>query len=394
MTSDRGYAILILIKNAVPAEEKRVAGTPDSADMDGRMRKMEEIRIERNPAPKQKPDENHLVFGRDFTDHMFVMDWNREKGWYDPRIVPYGPLSLSPACNCLHYGQETFEGMKAYRCPDGTIRLFRPEENFKRLNSSNDRLSMPQLDVDFALKALKTLIELDADWVPHKEGTSLYIRPFVIGTEPSLGAHTSSQYKFIIILSPVGAYYASGLNPVKIYVENEYVRAVRGGMGYAKTGGNYAASMKAQDVAAGEGFSQVLWLDGVERKYIEEVGAMNVFFVLGDEVVTPALQGSILPGITRKSVIELLKSWGMKVSERRLSIDELEDAYREGRFTEMFGSGTAAVISPVGLLRYQDMDMELSDGKIGPLSQKLYDELTGIQWGIKPDPFGWSVKVL
>ncbi len=355
---------------------------------------MEEIRIERTTAPKQKPDENHLVFGHEFTDHMFMMDWNKEQGWHDPRIVPYGPLSLSPACNCLHYGQETFEGMKAYRSPDGSIRLFRPEENFKRLNNSNERLSMPQLDVDFALKALKTLVALDADWVPHKPGTSLYIRPFVIATEPSLGAHTSSQYQFIIILSPVGAYYASGLNPVKIYVEDNYVRAVRGGMGFAKTGGNYAASMKAQDLAEEQGFSQVLWLDGVERKYIEEVGAMNVFFVIGDEVVTPALQGSILPGITRKSVIELLKSWGMKVSERRLSVDELKEAYKDGRFTEMFGSGTAAVISPVGLLRCEGVDMELSDGKIGALSQKLYDELTGIQWGTRPDPFGWSVKVL
>ena len=302
---------------------------------------MEEIRIERTTAPKQKPDEDHLVFGHEFTDHMFMMDWDKENGWHDPRIVPYGPLTLSPASNCLHYGQETFEGMKAYRSPDGSIRLFRPEENFKRLNNSNERLSMPQIDVDFALKALKTLVTLDADWVPHKPGTSLYIRPFVIATEPSLGAHTSTKYQFIIILSPVGAYYASGLNPVKIYVEDKYVRAVRGGMGFAKTGGNYAASMKAQDVAAEEGFSQVLWLDGVERKYIEEVGAMNVFFVIGDEVVTPALQGSILPGITRKSVIELLKSWGMNVSERRLSIDELEEAYRDGRFTEMFGSGTA-----------------------------------------------------
>ena len=343
--------------------------------------------------PKQKPDEDHLVFGHEFTDHMFVMDWNKELGWHDAKIMPYGPLELSPACNCLHYGQETFEGMKAYRAPDDSILLFRPEENFARLNRSNERMCIPLIDEDFALEALKALVELDKDWVPHKPETSLYIRPFVIGTEPSLGAHASAQYKFIIIMSPVGSYYPTGLNPVNIYVETEYVRAVRGGTGFAKTGGNYAASMKAQDVAGEIGFSQVLWLDGVERKYIEEVGAMNVFFVLGDEVVTPALQGSILPGITRKSVIELLKSWGYNVSERRLSIDELTKAYEDGKFTEMFGSGTAAVISPVGLLRYKDVDMKLSGGEIGPLSRKLYDELTAIQRGKQEGPAGWSVKV-
>ena len=354
---------------------------------------MNEIKIIKSQVLKQKPDENSLVFGKYFTDHMFSMDWNKEKGWHDAKIMPYAPLELSPACTCLHYGQETFEGMKAYRNPEGEIYLFRPMENFKRLNNSNDRLCIPKIDEEFALKALTELLKIDKDWVPHNDGTSLYIRPFVIGTEPSLGAHASSEYKFLIIMCPVGAYYATGLNPVSIFVENEYVRAVRGGMGFAKTGGNYAASLKAQDVAAEEGFSQVLWLDGVERKYIEEVGAMNVFFVLGDEVVTPALQGSILPGITRKSVIELLKSWGYKVSERRISIDELIEAYKKGLFTEMFGSGTAAVISPVGLLRYDNIDMELSNGKIGELSQKLYDELTGIQWGKCPDTFGWTVKV-
>ncbi len=354
---------------------------------------MNEIKIIKSTNLKQKPDENSLVFGKYFTDHMFTMDWNKEEGWHDAKIIPYGPLELSPACTCLHYGQETFEGMKAYRNSEGEIYLFRPMENFKRLNNSNDRLCIPEIDEEFALKALIELLKIDSDWVPYKEGTSLYIRPFVIGTEPSLGAHASKEYKFLIIMCPVGAYYATGLNPVNIFVENEYVRAVKGGTGFAKTGGNYAASLKAQDVAALEGFSQVLWLDGIERKYIEEVGAMNVFFVLGDEVVTPALQGSILPGITRKSVIELLKSWNYKVSERRISIDELISAYEKGIFTEMFGSGTAAVISPVGLLRYKDTDMKLSDGKIGNLSQKLYDELTGIQWGRKPDTFNWTVKV-
>ena len=352
-----------------------------------------EITIQRTTAPKQKPDENHLIFGHEFTDHMFVMDWDKDIGWHDARIVPYGPLELSPASNCLHYSQETFEGLKAYRTADGHIQLFRPQENFKRLNNSNDRLSMPRIDEDFALEALKMLVELDKDWVPYGDGRSLYIRPFMIATEPNLGAHSSTQYKFLIILSPVGAYYASGLNPVNIYVETNYVRAVRGGTGFTKTGGNYAASMKAQDEAAEVGFSQVLWLDGVERKYIEEVGAMNVFFVIDGEIVTPSLQGSILPGIPRKSVIEILKHWGYPVSERRLSVEELVKAYDEGRFTEMFGSGTAAVISPVGLLRYGDKDMVLSGGKIGELSQKLYDELTGIQWGKRPDPLGWIVKV-
>ena len=356
---------------------------------------MSEIKIVRTTTPKEKPqDETKLGFGAVTTDHMFIMNYTEGKGWHDPRIVPYGPIELDPFAKCLHYGQEVFEGLKAYRGDEGQVLLFRPDENFKRINRSNDRMCIPQLDEALCLDALHKLVELDKDWVPHAPGTSLYIRPFVIATEAKLGTDSSKTYLFLIVLSPSGAYYPQGFNPVKIYVETKYVRAVRGGMGEAKTGGNYAASMKAQDVAAEEGFSQVLWLDGVERKYIEEVGAMNVFFGIGDEVVTPALQGSILPGITRKSVIELLKSWGMNVSERRLSIDELEEAYRDGRFTEMFGSGTAAVISPVGLLRYEDTDMELSDGKIGALSQKLYDELTGIQWGTKPDPFGWSVKVL
>ena len=354
---------------------------------------MEEIRIERTTAPKQKPDENHLVFGHEFTDHMFLMDWNKEQGWHDPRIVPYGPLSLSPACNCLHYGQETFEGMKAYRSPDGSIRLFRPEENFKRLNNSNERLSMPQLDVDFALKALKTLVALDADWVPHKPGTSLYIRPFVIATEPSLGAHTSSQYQFIIILSPVGAYYASGLNPVKIYVEDNYVRAVRGGMGFAKTGGNYAASILAGDIAEKKGYEQVLWLDGKENKYIEEVGSMNMFFKFKDALVTPPLLGSILGGITRDSIIKLAKNKGIPVDERRITVQDVFDAADDGTLEEAFGSGTAAVVSPVGRLAWNDREISISGGQIGKLTQDFYDTLTGIQYGEREDPFGWVVKI-
>ena len=352
---------------------------------------MEEIKVTLTETPKQKPAEDALGFGKYFTDHMFMMDYNEEKGWHDPRIIPYGPIALDPSASVFHYAQEVFEGLKAYRTADGTIQLFRPEENFKRLNSSNDRLCIPQVDVDFCIKALSKLIEVEKDWVPHAEGTSLYIRPFIFACEPVLGVHPSKEYKFIIILSPSGSYYASGLAPVKIYVEPEYVRAVRGGTGFTKTGGNYACSLKAQQEA--KGYSQVLWLDGVERKYIEEVGAMNVFFVIGDEVVTPALLGSVLPGITRKSCIEILRSWGYTVNERRLSIDEVEEAAKNGQLNEMFGTGTAAVVSPVGELKYKDDVIEISGGEIGELTKRLYDELTGIQLSKREDRFGWITKV-
>ncbi len=352
---------------------------------------MANIKIELTTNPKPKPqDESKLGFGQSFTDHMFIMDYFEGK-WQDARIVPYGPIPLDPSASVFHYGQEVFEGMKAYKTANGDIQLFRPEENFKRLNNSNERLCIPTIDVDFAIEAVKDLVKVDKDWIPSNEGTSLYIRPFIIGCDPMLGVHPASRYKFIIILSPVGAYYASGLNPVKIFVEANYVRAVRGGLGAAKTGGNYAASLKAQQDA--QGYSQVLWLDGVERKYIEEVGAMNVFFVIGDEIVTPELQGSILPGITRKSTIELLKSWGMNVSERRLSIEEVEEAAKNGSLKEMFGTGTAAVISPVGELFYQGNTIRINNNEIGPISQKLYDSLTGIQVGKLEDTFGWTVKV-
>ena len=355
---------------------------------------MNEIKIQLTNAPKEKPvDETKLGFGAVTTDHMFVMDYTEGKGWHDPRIVPYGPIALDPFAKCLHYGQEVFEGMKAYRGDNDQILLFRPEENFKRINRSNDRMCIPQLDEELCLTALKKLVEIEKDWVPHTEGASLYIRPFIIGTEPKLGTNPSATYIFLIVLSPSGAYYPQGFNPVKIYVETNYVRAVRGGMGEAKTGGNYACSLKGQEVAHEQGYSQVLWLDGVERKYIEEVGAMNVFFVIDDEVVTPMLTGSILPGITRKSCIELMRGWGLAVTERRLSVDELLQAGKEGRLKEAFGSGTAAVISPIGELKIGDTVLELSDGKIGAISQKLYDQLTGIQWGRVEGPEGWSVKV-
>ncbi|MBR4874629.1 MAG: branched-chain amino acid aminotransferase [Clostridia bacterium] len=352
-----------------------------------------EIKIVKTTTPKKKPESNALGFGKHFTDHMFVMDYSTEKGWYDPRIIPYGPFEFEPSCMVFHYGQAIFEGLKAYKSADGGVLLYRPFENMKRLNRSNDRLCIPQIDVDFAVNAIKELVLLDKDWIPDGDGTSLYIRPFVIGTDNALGVHPSKTYKFIVILSPVGSYYAGGLAPVKIWVESEYVRAVRGGIGYAKTAGNYAASLKAQEVAGEKGYSQVLWLDGVEQKYVEEVGAMNIFFKIGDEVVTPELNGSILGGITRDSVIEVLKAKGYKVSERRIAIDEVVNAYKEGKLEEIFGTGTAAVISPVGELCYKDEKMVINNNEIGKVSQMLYDTITGMQKGAIADEFNFTYKI-
>lgn len=294
---------------------------------------------------------------------------------------------------CLHYGQTVFEGMKAYRAKDGRVLLFRPEKNMARLNKSNERLCIPKIDEAFALKCIEKLVSIEKDWIPTAEGTSLYIRPFIFATDAHVGVHPGNHLMFMVICSPVGAYYPEGLDPVKIYVESKYVRAVRGGMGYAKTGGNYAASLKAQDEAEEQNYTQVLWLDGVERKYVEEVGTMNVFFVIGDEVVTPALQGSILPGVTRMSAIEILKSWGLNVSERPIEIQEIYDAYQNGQLKEAFGTGTAAVISPIGQLKWDDHVMEINNGKIGDISQRLYDTLTGIQWGDIEDTMHWTVEV-
>jgi len=353
-----------------------------------------DIRVELTSSPKTKPtDESNLGFGHLFTDHMFIMNYDNGQGWHNARIVPYGPLELSPASMCLHYAQEVFEGLKAYRTADNKIQLFRPEENFKRLNVSNERLVIPQVDVDFCVEALDKLVDIDKDWVPHSDGASLYIRPFIIACDPFLGVRPADSYMFIIILSPSGAYYSTGLNPVSIYVEQNYVRAVRGGMGFTKTGGNYAASLIGQDEAHKQNYSQVLWLDGVEKKYIEEVGAMNIFFIIDGEVVTPELQGSILSGITRKSAIELAKSWSMKVSEKRISIQEVADAYDAGKLDEVFGTGTAAVISPVGTLKWGDKVMTINNNQIGPISQKLYDTMTGIQYGRLEDKFNWIHKL-
>ena len=355
---------------------------------------MQQIKVELTKNPKQKPgDESKLGFGTIFTDHMFLMNYDLGEGWHDPRIVPYAPLSLDPAAMCLHYGQSVFEGMKAYRTADNRILLFRPDKNMARLNVSNERLCIPLIDEEFAKQAIEKLVSVEKDWVPSTPGTSLYIRPFIIGVDPHVGVHPAHHLLFLVICSPVGAYYPEGLNPVKIYVETNYVRAVRGGMGFTKTAGNYAASLKAQDEAEKQDYTQVLWLDGVERKYIEEVGTMNVFFKIDDEIVTPGLQGSILSGITRMSSIEILKAWGMKVSERKISIDELAKAADEGRLKEAFGTGTAAVISPIGHLKWGDDIMEINNGEIGPISQRLYDTLTGIQWGKIKDTMGWTVEV-
>jgi branched-chain amino acid aminotransferase len=354
---------------------------------------MESISIERTKKPKPKPDQKNLGFGRLFTDHMFIMEYETGKGWYDPKIIPYGPLPLDPSTMVFHYGQIVFEGLKAYRTADQKILLFRPDKNMERLNNSNDRLCIPSIDSAMGVEAIKALVSVDKDWVPAEEGTSLYIRPFVIPTDPYLGVRPSNTYKFIIILSPVGAYYPEGINPVRIYVEQEYVRAVKGGMGYVKTPGNYAASLKAQVEANQKGFTQVLWLDGVEKKYVEEVGTMNVFFKIKGEVVTPALEGSILPGITRDSTIKLLKAWGVPIRERKISVQELYDAQASGTLEEAFGTGTAAVISPIGELSWNGRNISINNGEIGKLSADLYRTITGIQKGIVKDEFGWIVEV-
>jgi branched-chain amino acid aminotransferase len=351
------------------------------------------IAFEQNLTKKVKPPHDQLGFGVYFTDHIFIMDFSVENGWHQPRIVPYQPIVLDPAAKIFHYGQTIFEGLKAYRTEDGRTLLFRPQKNIQRMNRSNERLSVPPLDEIVFLDALAHLISVDQDWIPTEPGTSLYIRPFVIATQPVLGVSPSTQYQFIIIMSPVGAYYTEGVNPVKIFVESEYVRAVIGGVGEAKTAGNYAAGLKAQENAKEKGYSQVLWLDGVHRKYIEEVGSMNVFFKINGTVLTPALNGSILDGITRNSIIQLLKHWNIPVEERTISIEELYEAGKSGFLEEAFGTGTAAVISPIGELNWRDQKLVIQHGRTGELSQKLYDTLTGIQRGTISDPFGWMVTL-
>ncbi|MBQ6811396.1 MAG: branched-chain amino acid aminotransferase [Firmicutes bacterium] len=350
------------------------------------------IEIQKATQLKEKPDASTLTFGKVFTDHMLVMEHD-ENGWHDAKIVPYGPFAMEPSSMVIHYGQTVFEGMKAYRTPDGRINLFRPEENFKRLNLSCERLCIPQLDEKYLLEGLLELIRLEQDWIPTAPDTSLYIRPFVFANDPFIGVKASTRYIYCVILSPVGPYYAEGLKPVKIYVEDEYVRAVKGGMGFAKTAGNYAASLLAGEAAHAKGYSQVLWLDGIEHKNVEEVGAMNIFFKFNDELVTPALNGSILGGITRKSIIELARSMGVTVNERTISIEEVFERNAKGELEEVFGSGTAAVVRPVGELNKNGDIITINNGEMGPLTSKLYDTLTGIQWGRVEDTFGWTMEV-
>ncbi len=353
-----------------------------------------QLTIEKANQLKPKPNDNKLGFGSFFTDHMFNMDYSPDKGWHNPRIEPYGPIALDPATMVLHYGQGVFEGLKAYRSKTGGIQLFRPRDNIKRLNRSSRRLCIPEIDEGFLLGALKQFISIERDWVPQAPETSLYIRPAIIATDPFLGVRASNTYRLFIILSPVGAYYPEGFNPIKIWVTRKFVRAVRGGVGEAKTLGNYAASLLAGNEAHKEGYTQVLWLDGVEQKYLEEVGSMNIFFVIDGEIITPALNGSILPGITRDSVIQLARHWKMPVSEKLISIDELLKANSDGKLSEIFGSGTAAVISPVGEIKYGDQAYQIGDGSVGPIANKFYTAITDIQYGHDADPMGWIETVV
>ncbi len=336
---------------------------------------------------------DNLGFGQYFSDHMFVSDYENEK-WDEGRIIPYGPMPIEPAMCTLHYGQSIFEGLKAFRDVKGGINIFRPDKNAARLNHSGSRVCIPPFDEKLFVEAIKELVKIDINWVPKQRGQSLYIRPVAFGTGNFLGVHASPTYRLIIMTSPVASYYPEGLNPVKILVSSEYVRAVRGGLGSAKTAANYAASLLAGTIAKKNGYSQVLWLDGVTRHFIDEVGAMNIMFVINDEIVTPSLeQGTILAGVTRDSVLTLAREWGMKVSERQITIDELIEAYETGKLQEVFGSGTAAVISPVGLIQYNDKSMIINDMKIGPIAQKKYDTITGIQYGELEDVHGWNVHI-
>ncbi len=356
---------------------------------------MEIIVVPADPG-KRKPkpaDESKLGFGKILTDHMFTMSYHAGRGWYDPAVRPYESLSLDPAAMGLHYGQLIFEGMKAYRGKGGTINLFRPMENIKRMNESAKRLCMPTLDPDIYLEALKKLVLLEQDWIPRSSGASLYIRPTMIATEAALGVHPANAYLFYIIVGPVGAYYPEGFSPTKIYVVEEYVRSAPGGIGYCKAAGNYAASLMASAIAVEKGYTQVLWLDAVTRKYVEEVGTSNIFFVIGDELITPPLRGTILPGVTRDSVLQIARSWGLNVSERPLSMDEILSACSKGTMKEAFASGTAAIVSPIGQLCYRDREYPINEGETGSLTEKLYREILEIQYGEKDDPFGWRMEI-
>jgi len=355
---------------------------------------MTSIAITRTSAPKPRPSDDSLTFGTVFTDHMFVLDYAEGKGWHNPRIQPYAPFSLDPASSVLHYAQAVFDGLKAFRGTDGTIRLFRPRMHAERLNRSCERLCIPELDTELVLESFNKLIEIDQAWVPSKPGTALYLRPTVIADESFLGVRPAKGYTYFLILSPVGPYYAEGINPVKILATDQYVRAVQGGTGEAKTAANYAASLYGAEVAKKAGYTQVLWLDGVHHKYLDEVGTMNIMVKIGDEIVTPPLNGAILAGVTRDSILTLMRDWGLGVSERAISIDEVLDAADKGTLAEMWGTGTAAVVSPVGELGYKDRKVIINGGKTGVLTQKLYDAIVGIQYGETNDAHGWTQPVV
>ncbi len=351
------------------------------------------IAVTRAAEPKAHPADDRLQFGTVFTDHMFVMNYTDGRGWHDPRIVPYQPFSLDPATAVLHYAQAVFDGLKAYRGSDGVIRFFRATKHAERLNRSCQRLCIPALDPAMIVKSFHALVGLDQAWIPKKRGTALYMRPTVVATEPFLGVRPAKTYSYFLILSPVGSYYAEGINPVKILATDTYVRAVKGGTGDVKTAGNYAASIYAAEEAKKQGYTQVLWLDGVEHRYLDEVGTMNIMVKIGDEVITPPLSGSILPGVTRDSILTLCRDWGLKASERPISIDEVIGAARNGTLAEMWGTGTAAVVSPVGELGYKGERITINNGKTGPLTQKLYDAIVSIQYGEAPDPHGWMMPL-
>ncbi len=356
-----------------------------------------EIKLVTAPPEKRKPkpaDETKLGFGKIFTDHFFTLKYAQGLGWHEALIEPYRPLCLDPTAMCFHYAQEIFEGMKAYRGQDGAVYLFRPLENARRMNMSARRMCMPEVETDLFLEAVKQLVLLEKEWIPRGAGTSLYIRPTMIATEAALGVHPASEYLFYIVVGPVGAYYPEGFGPTKIYVSEEYVRSVRGGTGSCKAGGNYAASLYACRIASEMGYTQVLWLDALERKYVEEVGTSNVFFVINDELITPPLTGcAILGGITRDSVLQLVKSWGLPVAERPLAMEEILEAAARGTLKEAFASGTAAIVSPIGHFFYKGKEHKVNGGNTGPLTERLYNAILRIQYGESEDPFGWRVKI-
>lgn len=353
---------------------------------------MAEVRFVKAERLKEKPDVSKIGFGTHFADYMFMMDHDGKNGWHDARIVPYQDISVSPANTTLHYGQAVFEGMKAYRQGNKAV-IFRPKDHLERMERSCRILDIPEFPLETVHEGLRKLIDLEKDWIPGGKGQSLYIRPFIFADDPYLGVNVSDAYKLLIILSPVAAYYAHGFAPVKIMVEDTYVRAVRGGLGEAKTPANYAASLHAGLVAHQKGYDQTLWLDGVERKYVEEVGSMNILFKIGGKVVTPELDGSILSGITRRTVLQISKEWGVPTEERKISIDEIVEDYKNGSLEEVFGSGTAAVISPVGVLGYKGHDMVIGGGKIGPFAQKMYDYIEGLHTGEVEDTYGFVEEV-